>query len=59
MIKSLRGMNDILSEDYKRFTYFINTATKIAQNYGFHFIQYFEHLQIKAATKMAVKSDSK
>ena len=39
MIKSLRGMNDILSEDYERFTYFINTATKIAQNYGFHFIE--------------------
>jgi histidyl-tRNA synthetase len=32
-------MNDILSEDYERFTYFINTATKIAQNYGFHFIE--------------------
>jgi histidyl-tRNA synthetase len=32
-------MNDILEEDYERFTYFINTATKIAQNYGFHFIQ--------------------
>jgi len=39
MIKSLRGMNDILSQDYERFTYFINTATKIAQNYGFHFIE--------------------
>jgi len=39
MIKSLRGMNDILSEDYERYTYFINTATKIAQNYGFHFIE--------------------
>ena len=39
MISSLRGMNDILSEDYERFTYFINTATKIAQNYGFHFIE--------------------
>ncbi len=39
MISSLRGMNDILEEDYERFTYFINTATKIAQNYGFHFIQ--------------------
>lgn len=39
MIKSLRGMNDILSEDYKRFTYFINTATKVAQRYGFHFIE--------------------
>jgi len=32
-------MNDILSEDYERFTYFINTATKIAQKYGFHFIE--------------------
>jgi len=39
MIKSLRGMNDILSEDYERYTYFINTATNIAQNYGFHFIE--------------------
>ncbi|QSZ41832.1 histidine--tRNA ligase [Sulfurimonas aquatica] len=39
MIQSLRGMNDILSEDYKRFTYFINTATDVAQKYGFHFIE--------------------
>ena len=39
MIKSLRGMNDILSEDYERFTYFINTATDVAQRYGFHFIE--------------------
>lgn len=39
MIASLRGMNDILSEDYERFTYFITTATNIAQRYGFHFIE--------------------
>lgn len=39
MINSLRGMNDILSEDYERFTYFINTASNIAQKYGFHFIE--------------------
>lgn len=39
MIKSLRGMNDILSEDYERFTYFINLATNVAQRYGFHFIE--------------------
>jgi histidyl-tRNA synthetase len=39
MISSLRGMNDILSEDYERFTYFINTATDVAQKYGFHFIE--------------------
>ena len=32
-------MNDILSEDYERFTYFINTATDVAQKYGFHFIE--------------------
>ncbi len=39
MIQSLRGMNDILSEDYERYTYFINTATDVAQKYGFHFIE--------------------
>jgi len=40
MIKSLRGMNDILNEeDSKRFTYFINTATQIASRYGFHYIE--------------------
>jgi len=39
MIKSLRGMNDILSEDYERFTYFIELATDVAQKYGFHFIE--------------------
>ncbi len=39
MISSLRGMNDILSEDYERFTYFISVATKVAQRYGFHFIE--------------------
>ncbi len=39
MINSLRGMNDILSDDYERFTYFINTATTVAQRYGFHFIE--------------------
>lgn len=39
MINSLRGMNDILKDDYERFTYFINTATDVAQKYGFHFIE--------------------
>ena len=39
MIKSLRGMNDILSEDYERYTHFIKTATDIASKYGFHFIE--------------------
>lgn len=32
-------MNDILSDDYKRFTYFIETASTIAKRYGFHFIE--------------------
>jgi histidyl-tRNA synthetase len=32
-------MNDILSEDYERFTHFISTATLVAQRYGFHFIE--------------------
>jgi histidyl-tRNA synthetase len=39
MIKSLRGMNDILSEDYERFTHFIDTASLVAQRYGYHFIE--------------------
>ncbi len=39
MIKSLRGMNDILSEDYERYTYFIKTASDVASRYGFHFIE--------------------
>ena len=40
MIKSLRGMNDLLEGDeHKRFTYFLNIAQKIAQRYGFHYIE--------------------
>lgn len=39
MIKSLRGMNDILSDDYERYTYFIKIATNVATRYGFHFIE--------------------
>ena len=40
MIRSLRGMNDTLEqEDSARFSYFIETATRIAKNYGFRFIE--------------------
>lgn len=39
MIQSLRGMNDILSNDYERFEYFISTASAIAKRYGFHYIE--------------------
>ncbi|MEA1917952.1 MAG: histidine--tRNA ligase [Campylobacterota bacterium] len=39
MIQSLRGMNDIMREDYERFEYFIKTASQIASNYGFHYIE--------------------
>ncbi len=39
MIRSLRGMNDILSEDYERFEYFIQTASTVARRYGFHYIE--------------------
>lgn len=39
MIQSLRGMNDILSNDYERFDYFIQTATEIAKRYGFHYVE--------------------
>ncbi|PHR58861.1 MAG: histidine--tRNA ligase [Arcobacter sp.] len=40
MIRSLRGMNDTLDiDDSARFSYFIQTATRIAKNYGFRFIE--------------------
>ena len=40
MIRSLRGMNDTLEqEDSARFSFFIQTATRIAKNYGFRFIE--------------------
>lgn len=39
MIQSLRGMNDILSEDYERFCYFIELASDVAKKYGFHFVE--------------------
>lgn len=39
MIQSLRGMNDILSPEYERFDYFIETATAIAKRYGFHYVE--------------------
>ncbi|MFA6188219.1 MAG: histidine--tRNA ligase [Sulfuricurvum sp.] len=39
MIQSLRGMNDILSPEYERFDYFIETATTIAKRYGFHYVE--------------------
>ena len=40
MIRSLRGMNDTLApEDSARFSFFIQTATRIATNYGFRFIE--------------------
>ncbi len=39
MIQSLRGMNDILSDDYQRFEFFIETASRIAKRYGYHYIE--------------------
>lgn len=39
MIQSLRGMNDVFHQDSERFNYFISTAAKVAQNYGFSMIE--------------------
>lgn len=39
MIQSLRGMNDILSNDYERYEYFLATASTVAKRYGFHYIE--------------------
>ncbi len=38
-IQSLRGMNDILGDDSKLFTYFVENASRIAKNYGFTYIE--------------------
>ena len=39
MIKALRGMRDLMFEDAKKYNYIIDTASKIAKNYGFEFIE--------------------
>lgn len=39
MIRSLRGMNDILPPDNARFDHFIKTASEIAQRYGYTYIE--------------------
>ncbi|HHH72260.1 MAG TPA: histidine--tRNA ligase, partial [Sulfuricurvum sp.] len=39
MIRSLRGMNDILPPDNARFEYFLDTAASVAKRYGFTYIE--------------------
>ncbi|MBD3794493.1 MAG: histidine--tRNA ligase [Epsilonproteobacteria bacterium] len=39
MINALRGMKDVTFEESKRFIYIIETASKIAQNYGYGYIE--------------------
>lgn len=39
MIRSLRGMNDILPPENTRFEYFLSTASAIAKRYGFSYIE--------------------
>ena len=38
-IQSLRGMNDIVNDDSRLFTYFVENASAIAKNYGFSYIE--------------------
>jgi histidyl-tRNA synthetase len=38
-IQSLRGMKDIKDDESRLFTYFIETASKIAQNYGYTYLE--------------------
>jgi len=38
-IQALRGMKDIINNESKLFTYFIENASKIAQKYGFNYIE--------------------
>ncbi len=39
MIKALRGMKDFLGDDAKKYQYCVEQCSRIAQNYGFEFIQ--------------------
>jgi len=39
MINALRGMKDLTFEESKRFVHIINTATQIAQKYGYNYIE--------------------
>ncbi|MEA2017627.1 MAG: histidine--tRNA ligase [Campylobacterota bacterium] len=38
-IQSLRGMKDIIDSDSKLFTYFVENCSKIAQKYGYNYIE--------------------
>ena len=38
-IKALRGMKDILPPLSKKYLYFLEKASKIAQNFGFNYIE--------------------
>ncbi|ADV46207.1 histidine--tRNA ligase [Nitratifractor salsuginis] len=39
MINALRGMKDLMFDDAERYTYIVETASRIARNYGFDFIE--------------------
>ena len=39
MIKPLRGMKDLAFDDAKRFEYFVDTASKVAKNYGYEYLE--------------------
>ena len=39
LVKSLRGMNDLIGTDSEKFNYIIQTASKIAKQYGFSYIE--------------------
>lgn len=38
-IQSLRGMNDLVNEQSRLYTYFVSNASKIAKKYGFDYIE--------------------
>lgn len=39
MVKSLRGMNDLIGEESEKYQYFIEEASKIAKKYGFSYME--------------------
>jgi histidyl-tRNA synthetase len=39
MVQSLRGMNDLLGESSDKFSYIVKTASKVAERYGYSYIE--------------------
>ena len=57
MIKSLRGMNDLIGIDSLKYEYFIDNAIKIVKQYGYNFVM-TPHLEESVLFKRSVGESS-